>query len=351
MRGAELIDQVKRRLHRHRVAYGVTAGVLLLVVIGNLAGSTAPRTRSGSSTRAPSTVGTAASTTAPSTTAPGTEDDPAGPGAPTIDGSVVATGSGDTPGASACRFGNPLANVYHPNRLKVVNPCTTVSGTVASVRSEDDGDVHFDLALDSQYSGLLTSENRSQQHGWLVDEIVPADEPGCTPGAPPRPATGSYDYGVCTGADEHTPAIGSHVFVTGPYVLDEDHGGWAEIHPVWAVSTSPVAVPTTSPATTAAPAPPASADGSRTCSASMSNPAPGSGGDDTVDITSNVPNAPVTITKHYKTTTSSDSGSTDGGGNASITFGIGHPTAGYRVEVDVSIANGEASCSTSFTPQ
>jgi hypothetical protein len=83
----------------------------------------------------------------------------------------------------------------------------------------------------------------------------------------------------------------------------------------------------------------------------MSNPTPGGGGDDTVNITSNVPSAPVIITKHYKTTTSSNSGSTDASGGASITFSIGHPTAGYTVEVDVSINNGEASCSTSFTPQ
>jgi len=83
----------------------------------------------------------------------------------------------------------------------------------------------------------------------------------------------------------------------------------------------------------------------------MSNPTPGDSGDETVNVTSNVPNAPVLVTKHYKTTTSTDSGTTDGGGSASITFSIGHPTIGYTVEVDVSIGNGEASCSTSFTPQ
>jgi hypothetical protein len=136
-----------------------------------------------------------------------------------------------------------LANVYHPNRLKVVSPCTTVSGTVESVRAEEDGDIHFDLALDPQYASMLTAANSAGQHGWLVVEIVPADEPGCTPGSPPRPATGSYDYGICSGADERPPSLGSHVYVTGPSVLDEDHGGWAEVHPVWAISTTPPAPP------------------------------------------------------------------------------------------------------------
>ncbi|HET6964841.1 MAG TPA: hypothetical protein VFH58_08710 [Acidimicrobiales bacterium] len=165
------------------------------------------------------------------------EDDLGGPGAPTIAGSVVTAGAGTSSGSAACRSGSPLANVYHPNRLTVVNACMTVSGTVESVRSESDGDTHFDLALDPQFSSLLRPANSSGQHGWLVAEIVPADEPGCIPGQPPRPATGTYDYGICTGADETVPAVGTHVYVTGPYVLDEDHGGWAEIHPVWAVSS------------------------------------------------------------------------------------------------------------------
>jgi hypothetical protein len=41
---------------------------------------------------------------------------------------------------------------------------------------------------------------------------------------------------------------------------------------------------------------------------------------------------------------------TDGSGTASITFGIGRPTIGYTVVVDVSVG-GRASCSSSFTPQ
>jgi len=81
----------------------------------------------------------------------------------------------------------------------------------------------------------------------------------------------------------------------------------------------------------------------------MYNASPGDGGDVTVNITSNVPNASGTVNVEYKTTTHPYPFQTDGGGSASVTFDIGHPTVGYTVSVQVTI--GSASCSTSFTPQ
>ena len=83
----------------------------------------------------------------------------------------------------------------------------------------------------------------------------------------------------------------------------------------------------------------------------MSNVTPADYTDDTVNITSNVPDEPVLITKYYKTTTTTDSGETDSGGSASITFDDSGATPGYTVMVDVSINSGQATCSTSFTPQ
>jgi hypothetical protein len=121
--------------------------------------------------------------------------------------------------------------VYHPSRLEVIRRCVSISGTVMSVRHEDDGDVHFDLRVDPR---LVNAGNVAHQHGWLVVEIVPADKPGCAIGQPPRPASGTYDYGTCTGANVATPAIGARVTVTGPYVLDTNHG-WMEVHPAWSV--------------------------------------------------------------------------------------------------------------------
>ena len=143
--------------------------------------------------------------------------------------------SGGSGSSSSCRSGDPLANVYHPSRLQVITACQTVTGIVDAVRHEDDGDYHVAVHLDSTYASLLNGKNISEQHGDLVVEIVPADEPGCTVGQAPKPASGTYDYGICTGADLSPPAPGHQVSVTGPYVLDQDHG-WMEIHPAWAIN-------------------------------------------------------------------------------------------------------------------
>ncbi|HET6873587.1 MAG TPA: hypothetical protein VFH70_02350 [Acidimicrobiales bacterium] len=254
--------------YRRKRWWGAGGVLLLIVIIGSV---------SVNHHGTPKPAGTGATRSSPSTTAGATatseEDDLGGTGAPTIRGPAVVLGSGGVTGPPACRSGSPVANVYHPNRLSVVKTCITVSGTVESVRSESDGDTHFDLEPDPSFSNLLKSANYAHQHGWLVAEIVPADEPGCTPGRPPRPASGTYDYGTCTGADEIAPMVGQHVSVTGPYVLDEDHGGWAEIHPVWGVSTqdrSPGVV--AAPATTQGPTPTTGQPGASSPPANTSGP-------------------------------------------------------------------------------
>ena len=111
------------------------------------------------------------------------------------------------------------------------------------------------------------------------------------------------------------------------------------------VAAIPPATSTPRPVATATPLPPPAS----TCSASVKFPTPGDGGDQTVYVSSNVPSSAVTIAVHYKTTVHTFPGGTDAGGNAAITFSIGRPTPGYRVIVDVTAGN--ASCSTSFTPQ
>lgn len=108
--------------------------------------------------------------------------------------------------------------------------------------------------------------------------------------------------------------------------------------------TTPAPVQTTQ-ASVPTPPPPAA-----TCAATMANATPGDGGTDSVNVTSNVPNAPIAVTLYYKTTTSHDSGTTDGAGAGTVPFGLGRPTIGYTVDVSVSVG-GRATCSTSFTPQ
>jgi len=348
--------------YRRRRWWLAGAVLLLSVIASTTSGHHSNQTSAAGSSGGTEQTTLSTSTTGAPTTSTAAEDDGlSGSGAPTVAGSIVPAGAGTASGPDDPPSGPTLSNVYHPNRLTVMSPCMTLSGTVESVRAEADGDTHFDLAVDPQFSNLLRSANSSDQHGWLVDEIVPADEPGCHPGQPPRPPSGSYDYGTCTGADEIAPAVGSHVYVTGPYVLDEDHGGWAEIHPVWAISSlSPSRPPTTtaqaspSSPTTAAPATTVAAaqqpTASASCSASVSNPTPGDGGDETVSVTSNLPQTAGTVTAHYKTTSHQFQFTTDGIGRGQVTFSIGHPTVGYTVRVDVDLS-GRATCSTQFTPQ
>lgn len=231
--------------------------------------------------------------------------------------------------AAGCRSGDPLANVYHEDRLVVRKACMTVTGTVAYVAHEDDGDVHVDLALPASEASLLNSANYSQQDGQLVTEIVPADEPGCPPGQPPKPPSGTYNYGICTGADLATPPLGATVRETGPYVLDQDHG-WMEIHPVWSITI--LAARAAPPP--AAPAPPTAQ--SAWCSAIASPANDGYTGDYNVSITSDEPGQKATA---------SDAGDTWSGtasGSGAVTITLWHQTPGETINVTV----GSASCST-----
>ena len=114
-------------------------------------------------------------------------------------------------------------HVYHPNRLEVVDPCKTVSGVIEAKISEKDGDYHIRLKLDSQYAGLINSVNIEKQHGDLVVEPI------CQ-----HKVTQTDAISACEGFSKQIdiPPVGTHVRVTGSYVLDHEHGGWAEIHPV-----------------------------------------------------------------------------------------------------------------------
>jgi hypothetical protein len=239
--------------------------------------------------------------------------------------------------------------VYHSYRLQVRNACLTVTGTVASVSYEDDGDVHVDLAVATSESYLLNQANLEDEDGDLVTEIVPADEPGCTPGQPPvLPSTAytssSYNYGICTGAGIETPAIGSQVAVTGPYVFDADHG-WMEIHPVWAINVLSGPPAATAPSATG-PAPPTSAtatspggapsSGAAWCRATASPANDGYSGDYDVSITSNQPDQEATVSNG----THSHSDETDSSG--SLNMVLYYTSPGDTITVTI----GGASCAT-----
>lgn len=126
-------------------------------------------------------------------------------------------------------------HVYHgrfanaEDRLQVINPCMTVTGTVMKARREKDGDWHVLLDLDPEFSSMLNQANSEQQQGYLVLE------PMCSNPVTQPDALGE---GVCEDFSQtifDTDLYGKRVAATGAYVVDKEHG-WTEIHPVTSIA-------------------------------------------------------------------------------------------------------------------
>ncbi len=153
--------------------------------------------------------------------------------------------------AGECKWGPPLAGVYLSGRLRLVDRCRTVTGTVDCLKVEPDGDIHLRLRLDPQFAGLLKPANAIQvcadQPGpHLVVEIIPQRPQGILF------RTNNADAGGFV--DPRTPAPGDHITVSGPYVIDTNilhrvlyqgraAENWAEIHPAWAIRVDRPAQP------------------------------------------------------------------------------------------------------------
>ena len=115
--------------------------------------------------------------------------------------------------------------IYHPDRLQVLLPCIRVTGMIASIKKEADGDLHIRLILDPLYANLLTAANVSNQHGDLVVEPICVNKP-----------TQKDAVSTCKiDPDPFQPhlIVKMHVWMEGRYVLDNDHGRWAELHPLY----------------------------------------------------------------------------------------------------------------------
>jgi hypothetical protein len=130
------------------------------------------------------------------------------------------------PTASACRPTDQDRYVYNPARLEVLRACIRVTGTVAAIRKEADGDLHILLALDPAYRSLLRPANQGEELGDLVVEPV------CV-----RSVTQADAIAICASDPDPLPnafpVVGQHVWMEGRYVLDLEHGGWAELHPLY----------------------------------------------------------------------------------------------------------------------
>ncbi len=145
-----------------------------------------------------------------------------------INGLGVETTSSNNVSSSPGQCDETLWNhVYNPTRLQIVDRCKTVSGTIESIRVENDGDFHIRLSVDPQFASMINSANVNGQFGNLVLEPI------CQ-----NPVTQTDAIAACTNFDQNIniPPVGTHVTVTGSYVLDQGHGGWAEIHPVTSIT-------------------------------------------------------------------------------------------------------------------
>ncbi len=212
-------------------------GILLapaLLLLLFTAGCAQERTAAGPNTATPATFGLSVATTAapaltlPTTTSPA---DSAPAAQPTADASPAACNEA------------LWQHIYNPQRLKRISDCVTITGTIAAIRKEADGDYHILLSVDGQFTNMINQRNIDAQHGDLVLEPVCQNR---VTQEDAKSACDAFSYPIAI------PAVGQRVSVTGDYVLDADHG-WNELHPVYSFS-APGASVSFQPAASAAPA-------------------------------------------------------------------------------------------------
>jgi len=115
-------------------------------------------------------------------------------------------------------------HVYSPERLRVVEACTAVTGRVVSMGRSSDGDLHF--AVDPDRKSVLNLVNVVHTHGDLLVEVV----------CEHIPSDGDA-RAVCAGFNPQVliiPKVGEHVRIIGASVTDRDNG-WNEVHPVTSI--------------------------------------------------------------------------------------------------------------------
>jgi len=198
----------------------LAAAILGVVVAGCFSGQT--------QTSAPSLE----PTTSPSASASSSELPTEGPSAiPSASPSPSAT-VGASSSAAACLPTDQDADVYHPARLVVITACIQVTGTVYSIKTEADGDLHIRLTVDPAFASLINAVNVSGQLGKLV--VEPVCEKPVTQADAITTCAADTDPLVITGLN-----VGAHVWMEGRYVTDSQHGGWAELHPLYRWGAAP----------------------------------------------------------------------------------------------------------------
>lgn len=145
---------------------------------------------------------------------------------------TVAPSPSQTPIAGCILPDTSGSHVYNPDRLTVIDPsipCRSVTGTIDFIRHEADGDYHIGLKVDPQFANLPNSCNTTCVNGAEHGDLVV--EPVCV-----LPVTQADAVSSCVGYHNPIiiPPVGSHVEMTGAYVLDTAHG-WTELHPLMEV--------------------------------------------------------------------------------------------------------------------
>ncbi len=150
-----------------------------------------------------------------------------------------------------CTNTEPLKHVYEPERLTVLSPCETVSGTILKMVNETDGDIHIRLKVDPQYADMLNKANYDGDN-ISIGIICKLDKLGVTPTETAALPCGNLVVEIicasgisdkdakdaCMGYENkiEMPKVNDHVIVTGQFVSDTHHGGWNEIHPVYGIN-------------------------------------------------------------------------------------------------------------------
>lgn len=151
---------------------------------------------------------------------------PAGMQRPTSIAAPTATDPAVAATPVACQPTDQDLYVYNPDRLEIAAACIHVTGTIDAIRNEADGDLHILLNIDPTYAYLLRPENQGEELGDLVVEpvcirTVTQLDAITTCGADPDPFAGPF------------PVVGERIWMEGRYVFDLEHGGWAELHPLY----------------------------------------------------------------------------------------------------------------------
>lgn len=118
-------------------------------------------------------------------------------------------------------------HIYSPDRLEIIKPCITVSGTIENVEPEPDGDYHVLLKPDPTFFWIRLDprfkNNIELQNGNLVTEPICAN---------PITDRNIKKQGICDKFfQKFNLKVQQHVTMMGVYVFDTFHK-WLEIHPI-----------------------------------------------------------------------------------------------------------------------